>query len=551
MKRTPKQVPENNSVVRQRLPVQLTFLVAFVVAGLLFAVWKIPQWQVGSAPLKIEEKARIDAETSARAALIQGIGGLLLFVTAGVSWQNLKATQRNVLVAEDKQVTERFSKAVEMLGNENSLYIRLGGIYALERIAKDSPKDHWQVIEVLTAFVREKARLKNEQKPFYITDHFAGMHEDFHEDPYGDSCEDYSNEDEWDGTTRNPNRNYIYPCPVDIQAILTALGRRIRTHENGEQHHLDLNQTDLRGIVLTGDLTGINLQGVNLQWAELKNVEMIGANLTKANLELAKFEGANLQGVNLEDAQLQWARFMSTKFCKANLKNVDFRETTFQESDLSQADLMQSNFSGAKLCRNTRDTLRHANLSEVDFSGVDLSEINFKNTDLKSVDFSKTNLSSANLTGANLEQSYLTEANLTEANLTGANLEDAYLEKANLSGANLTGANLEMSRDIDKVNLSGANLTGANLQRICLQEANLSGANLTEANLSHARLYKVRLEQANFYKSNLAHTTVTKVDFSSAQNLTLEQVMSMSHWEKATYSPDLKQKLDVLAETSE
>jgi len=511
MKRTPKQVPENNSVVRQRLPVQLTFLVAFVVAGLLFAVWKIPQWQVGSAPLKIEEKARIDAETSARAALIQGIGGLLLFVTAGVSWQNLKATQRNVLVAEDKQVTERFSKAVEMLGNENSLYIRLGGIYALERIAKDSPKDHWQVIEVLTAFVREKARLKNEQKPFYITDHFAGMHEDFHEDPYGDSCEDYSNEDEWDGTTRNPNRNYIYPCPVDIQAILTALGRRIRTHENGEQHHLDLNQTDLRGIVLTGDLTGINLQGVNLQWAELKNVEMIGANLTKANLELAKFEGANLQGVNLEDAQLQWARFMSTKFCKANLKNVDFRETTFQESDLSQADLMQSNFSGAKLCRNTRDTLRHAKqLSEANFSEVDLSGINLKNTTLKSTDFSKANLSGADLTGAHLEEAYLEEANLSAADLTNVVLTEAELKKINL-------------------------------ERAILRESNLSGSTLVEA----------QFQLSDLCQANFAGANVRGANFSSAQHLTPDQVTSMHRWKQATYSPDLKQKLDALAETSE
>jgi hypothetical protein len=166
MTKEPKLKSADRAEAQQRLSGKLILLTSFVLAGLLWAVWKLPQLQVGSTPLSVEEKARIDAETSARVALIQGVGGLLLFLTAGVSWLNLKATQRNVLVAEDKQVTERFSKAVEMLSNEGNLYIRLGGIYALERIAKDSAKDHWQVIEILTAFVREKARIEDEQYPF-------------------------------------------------------------------------------------------------------------------------------------------------------------------------------------------------------------------------------------------------------------------------------------------------------------------------------------------------------------------------------------------------
>lgn len=35
--------------------------------------------------------------------------------------------------------------------------MKLGGIYALERIARDSPNDHPQVVEVLTAYVRQHA----------------------------------------------------------------------------------------------------------------------------------------------------------------------------------------------------------------------------------------------------------------------------------------------------------------------------------------------------------------------------------------------------------
>jgi hypothetical protein len=51
-------------------------------------------------------------------------------------------------------VTDRYTKAIEQLGS-GKLDVRIGGIYALERIAHDSPRDHPAVLEVLAAFVRE------------------------------------------------------------------------------------------------------------------------------------------------------------------------------------------------------------------------------------------------------------------------------------------------------------------------------------------------------------------------------------------------------------
>ena len=50
-------------------------------------------------------------------------------------------------------MTERYTKAIEQLG-EDKLDVRLGGIYSLERVARDSPRDHPTVMEVLTAFIR-------------------------------------------------------------------------------------------------------------------------------------------------------------------------------------------------------------------------------------------------------------------------------------------------------------------------------------------------------------------------------------------------------------
>ena len=50
-------------------------------------------------------------------------------------------------------MTDRYTKAIEQLGSDK-LDVRIGGIYALERIARDSPRDHPTAMEVLAAFIR-------------------------------------------------------------------------------------------------------------------------------------------------------------------------------------------------------------------------------------------------------------------------------------------------------------------------------------------------------------------------------------------------------------
>ena len=38
--------------------------------------------------------------------------------------------------------------------------IRLGGIYALERISNESEKDYWPIMEILTAYVRKNSSVE-------------------------------------------------------------------------------------------------------------------------------------------------------------------------------------------------------------------------------------------------------------------------------------------------------------------------------------------------------------------------------------------------------
>ncbi len=51
-------------------------------------------------------------------------------------------------------MTDRYTKAIEQIGSAK-LDVRIGGSYALERVARDSARGHPTIMEVLAAFVRE------------------------------------------------------------------------------------------------------------------------------------------------------------------------------------------------------------------------------------------------------------------------------------------------------------------------------------------------------------------------------------------------------------
>ena len=134
----------------------LRLVLACIVAILLgLAVWFVPSWEVNSYKKRIDpdaiakleprdrlqlDKDLIAEENRARLNLAQILGGLVLLFGLYFTWKNIK-------VYEEGKLTDRFSKAVELLSSEH-LNGRIGGVYALEKIAKDSRKDHWTVMEV-------------------------------------------------------------------------------------------------------------------------------------------------------------------------------------------------------------------------------------------------------------------------------------------------------------------------------------------------------------------------------------------------------------------
>jgi uncharacterized protein YjbI with pentapeptide repeats len=286
------------------------------------------------------EKDALDAVIK----ILQTMGALGFFFTAYVSWKSLQH-------AEDKQVTERFSKAVELLSEGDKFEARIGGIYLLERVARDSPEDHPTVMEVLTAFIREQCP-----------------------SPISTSC-------------NSANKDYEEPARVraDIQAALTVIGRRIS--DNDKNAKLNLNGADLSNAYLyKADLTCANLVKTHLKHAYLSKADLNNAQLLLAQLDWASLEKANLSNADLASAKLSHANLCDANLCGAKLRNAILNGTLLESAKLNYADLSYANLSDASL--NNAD-LSNANLSGTILNNADLSNANFSGAIFSHADLPK------------------------------------------------------------------------------------------------------------------------------------------------------------------
>ena len=188
--------------------------------------------------------------------------------------------------------------AIDQLGNEKP-DIRLQGIFALERIAKDSQKYHWQIMEILTVYVQENSPWRDEaERP---EEKEAGKEEESEE------------------SQKSKKSKEISPLPNDIQAVVTVIGRRKWAQEEKEDQRLYLARTDLK----TANLWGAKLQKADFEQANLREANLAQAKLQKADFEQANLQEADLGGANLQEANLWGANLQETNLRAAKLKRAD------------------------------------------------------------------------------------------------------------------------------------------------------------------------------------------------------------------------------------
>jgi Pentapeptide repeats (8 copies) len=257
-----------------------------VIVLLAIVIW-VPKLSFIQPSGLTDAKDRAQAESDLRGHLLQALAGLVLAVGAFY-------TGRTFALNREGQITERFTRAVEQLGNDEKLDVRLGGIYALERIARDSQTHYEPVVEVLTAFLREHAdwRSPTAAVPEYVSEDTPGAEYDV---TFGT----------WVlGGTGN------LKLPEDLQAAATVLGRRDRKHERrGSYYRLNLSRVDLAGVQLVdADFAESELSEADLTWANLFGADLSGANLSGANLTAANLTEADLTDAFLTGADLSSVR---------------------------------------------------------------------------------------------------------------------------------------------------------------------------------------------------------------------------------------------------
>ena len=263
------------------------------------------QLNANATQIRADNEKALELENEFRKTLTQIVLSIFGLFILYLTWKRARAGDRTVEVTEQGHITDRYTKAIEQLGkfdgDKPNIEVRLGAIYALERIARDSPRDHWTIMEVLTAYVRQNAPAV---KPGEVPD------------------------------TPPPR----YPR-TDIQAILTVLGRRpLPQKRERPDQKLDLSLTHLQNA----DLHRANLNGASFMHANLTNANLWDAKLQDVNFLFSNLEYANLWTADLQGATLNAARFHEASFAGANLKgtsigNADLRNAQGLKPDQVKA----------------------------------------------------------------------------------------------------------------------------------------------------------------------------------------------------------------------
>ena len=339
--------------VRKKAGCYVTGLIMalLVVAG-VFA-WRFWDWlRVGSSGYE------------SGAATVRNLGFLVAATIAlplGI-WRSFVA-DRQSRTAQQGLLNERYQKSAEMLGS-GVLSVRLGGIYALQRLAEEHPDQyHVQIMRLFSAFVRNPTK-DSEEKAEKI----------------------------------GPPDAEAKPAPPrpDIQAIMEAI--RDRSERGAALEKEGGFRWNFESINLSGLL--LNNADLSEAWfkrANLSNTWLDGSNLSRANLKEANLVDAQLLGANLSNANLEEANLSAAFFDRANMSN-----TQLEKAKAPKAHFHKANLSGA--------ILEEANLSSAWLGEANLTDVKLNEADLFNAQFLKANLSGANLS----------EAKLTNANLAGA-----------------------------------------------------------------------------------------------------------------------------------
>jgi hypothetical protein len=296
-----------NAVQRHWFGGVLAFSAVAALLGLLvLCILVLPgylvQYSAGHLAHQLSVSSRLSALNNIRTTLIQALGGTLVLAGATIG---AMATFRQITVIREGQITDRLTHAVDQLGHD-AVDVRVGGIYALERIAGNSPIDCDSIFDILSLFIRRKSQ----------TAVAPG---------------DGSAESEFFVYAKNALRTRS----GDVQAALTVT---TRSPLSNKARFVTLDSLDIRGAMLPdANLSNTSLVGVQLEGSWMRNANLREATLSRGYLRRCILAKADLRKCNLDRTDLR----------EADLHDADLRGASLIAADLTGAELIGADFRGA------------------------------------------------------------------------------------------------------------------------------------------------------------------------------------------------------------
>lgn len=414
-----------------------------------------------------------------------------------IEWQNSPIAPTEGETIKVDEAGKTWSVLTHSVPN---LEVRIGAIYALERIARQNLDEHIQIMEILTAYIRQNAPV-SDAPPLHLPP-FPGPADSDNVRPFREVIEN------WRAKSRQTLLEYRARNPVreDIQVAITVIGRRGQKQLERERGGAALYSKDVGGLnpfprrankaaraTWNGELTRfrqkaelwratqpryrVDLRRTNLRGVDLSHGMFARADLRQADLTGAMAPRADMSGARLEGAVLTGALLSSARLAGAALDGAWLQGAILRWADLPAARLNGAHLDGVYA---DRAQLEGADLHSAGLAGAILREARLEGANLRSTEALAVEFYNAQLSGASLHTAFLQDADITGANLVAAVIQGTHLEGADLSSVSLDVAFLGNLSFNDQTRFEPRTMRGAAIRDVDLRALNITVENLAD-----------------------------------------------------------------------
>ena len=343
----------------------VVFVILGVIISCLIFILIFPdyfiEFDLGKKYLELDLEKKSDVLNKYRTTTLQILGGIIVSIGLYFTWRRIKAldeanknTRDTLEITLDNQFTENFNKAIENLSNKDDVSIRLGGIYALARLAKESEKDYEPIMIILIKYLRDhidSPQLKN--------------------NPSDNDIKSYMNDDRFEK----------YNPKIEIQAIINVIGER--NTSLGENVILDLSNLDLSKL----KFSNFNFKSVKIEYSLF----------LQAKFDHCYFSGdISAHFCRFDHCRIDYSTFYNVEFGVCYFNKAIFRYCSFIKVSMLSSSATDANMHYCTLDFNKQQELtldfntlniNNSELQNFEFRQDDISKMKFRNVTLKNVSF--------------------------------------------------------------------------------------------------------------------------------------------------------------------